>query len=174
MYRKTITLFNYHGETDSWYTTVFIGADLIENSGANATRQGETNSAAVDLIVHVQRDKKADTIVYKPKRIADAEGNILVSGEDSFIIYGDPVLHADKQYAGPKAYAAIENPRNYFTFTPESDFFIVGNYYSDAPISDADFEDGLYSAMNAAHDGVYMITSAAFYSLLPHFEIGGR
>lgn len=174
MYRNTITLFNYHAETDSWYTTVFIGADLIENAGTNATRQGQTNSDAVDLIIHVRRDKKADTVIYKPKRIADAEGNIIVSGEDSFIVYGDPDLHLDKQYVGPKAYAAIENPRNYFTFTPESDFFIVGNYYSQEPVADAEFEDGLYSAMNAAHDGVYMVSSMAFYSLLPHFEIGGR
>ena len=174
MYRNTITLFNYHAETDSWYTTVFIGADLIENAGTNATRQGQTNSDAVDLIIHVRRNKTADTIIYKPEKIADAEGNIIVSSEDSFTVYSDPALHLDKQYVGPKAYAAIENPRNYFTFTPESDFFIVGNYYSKESVSDAGFEDGLYSAMNAAHDGVYMVSSVAFYSLLPHFEIGGR
>ena len=174
MYRKTITLFNYHAETDSWYTTVFIGADLIENAGTNATRQGQTNSDTVDLLIHVRRDKKADTVIYKPKRIADAEGNIIMSGEESITKYSDPNFHLDKQYVGPKAYAAIKKPRNYFTFTPESDFFIVGNYYSQEPVADAEFEDGLYSAMNAAHDGVYMVSSVAFYSLIPHFEIGGR
>ncbi len=150
MYQKTITLFNYHAKTDSWYTTVFVGTDLIENTGTNATRQGQTNSDAVDLLIHVRKDKTADTI------------------------YSNPALHLDKQYVGSKTYAAIENPRNYFTFTPESDFFIVGSYYSAEPVADAEFEDGLYSAMNAAHDGVYMVSSVAFYSLIPHFEIGGR
>lgn len=174
MYQDTITLFNYHADTDSWYTTVFTGTDLIEHVGSNNTRQGQTNSDAVDLLIHVHRDKKADTIIYKPKRITDTEGNIIVSGNDSFIVYDDPDLHLDKQYIAPKAYATVETPVNYFTFTPESDFFIVGNYYSEEPIADSGFGDGLYSAINAALDGVYMVSSAAFYSLIPHFEIGGR
>ena len=140
MYQDTITLFNYHAATDSWYTTVFTGTNLVENTASNATRQGHTSGDAVELIVHTSKSKQA----------------------------------SGKQYIRPKIYAATEDPSEYFTFVPESDFFIAGEHGSDTPINDSDFEDGLYSAMNDMHDGVYMISSAAFYSLLPHFEIGGR
>lgn len=174
MYQSTITLFNYHADTKNWYSTVFTGADLIESSGTRSTQQGEANSDVVDLLIHVRSSKKADTVIYEPNRITDGQGNIIVSDADSSIIYDDPNLHLEKQYIGPKAYATLKDPQGYFTFTPEADFFIVGNYYSSEPISDDEFEDGLYSAMNAVRDGVYMVSSAAFYGLLPHFEIGGK
>lgn len=78
-----------------------------------------------------------------------------------------------KPYLKPKAYAALDNPAAAFTFSPEADFFIVGDHRSDAPIEEAEYMDGLYTEMNAEHDDVYLVTSAAFYSLIPHLEIGG-
>lgn len=174
MFKNTVTVFNYHANTKSWYTTVFKGADLIESRSANATQQGQTNADAVDLLINVRRDQMADTIIYKPKRIIDAQGNVIVSAEDSFIMYSSADIYSEKRYLRPKEYAAIDSPESYFTFAPETDFFIAGNYYSETPILDDDFDEGFYSAMNAEHDGVYLISSAAFYSLIPHFEIGGR
>ena len=77
------------------------------------------------------------------------------------------------RYVPPKEYAALENPVGYFTFTPEQDFFYVG-FVMAASYSDDDYDEGLYHHMNKTYDGVYMIQSATFYSLIPHFEIGGR
>ncbi len=150
MYDKTITLFNYHKQTDSWRTTVFTGVDLVETVGANATRQGHTNSDAVELLINMNKD----TPIVTP---TDTAG-----------------VTVSKQYLPPKAYAALSDPVNHFTFTPEHDFFREGNHYSAEPISDADYEDGLYSDINTGFDGVYMVSSAAYFSLIPHFEIGGR
>ena len=42
------------------------------------------------------------------------------------------------------------------------------------PLTDDDYDEGLYHALNAERDGIYLISSAGFYGLLPHFEIGGR
>ena len=56
-----------------------------------------------------------------------------------------------KSYTGPKEYAKSDNPAEH-----------------------EKYDSGLYHAMNDEHDGIYMISSAAFYGLLPHFEIGGR
>lgn len=143
MFGNTITLFNYHANTQRWHTTVFEGADLIESKGANATQQGVTNGDTVDLLLPV----------------SFSNGAISCNG---------------KPYVKPKAYAASDAPADCFTFSPETDFFMVGNHHSDVPEAEADYMDGFYTAMNTEHDDVYLVTSAAFYSLIPHFEIGGR
>lgn len=84
------------------------------------------------------------------------------------------ICYQNKPYMKPKAYAESETPADGFTFTPGTDFFAVGDYNEVDPIDDAEYMDGLYSCMNAEHDDVYMISSAAFFQLIPHFEIGGR
>lgn len=78
------------------------------------------------------------------------------------------------QYVPPKAYQALEDVTGYFTLTPEVDFVVMGEETSDVPIVEDDYDEGLYQAMNDANDRVYMITSATWFGLLPHFEIGGR
>ena len=140
MFGSTVTLFNYHAKTKQWYTTKFDGVDLLQVDARNATRQGETNSSSVDLLVNVSADKSCN----------------------------------GKQYAGPKAYAALDNPAECFTFTPETDFFMEGEHILSEPVSEDDYENGFYHDMNSIHDGVYMVVSAAFFPLIPHFEIGGR
>lgn len=77
-------------------------------------------------------------------------------------------------YMGPKAYAVLPDPTGYFTFAPESSFIVVGDHMENAPLNDDDYEQGLYHEMNMTLDEVYMVTSATYYSLIPHFEIGGR
>lgn len=86
-----------------------------------------------------------------------------------------PAMRAgDYQYVPPKAYQALEDVSHVFTLTPEVDFIAIGEHTSETPVREKDYGDGLYHAMNDANDGVYMITSATWFSLLPHFEIGGR
>lgn len=175
MYHSVVTVFNFHEKTSMWYPTVFKGTHLIEAVAETATRDsGRTNSDAVELIIPVQQDRSVNTIIYDPYLVVDNEGNHLVGEDQKKLSYKDPETKATSTYIGPKGYANLEDPDGYFTFKPETDFMVVGNYASGAPVDDDDYDEGFYHAMNDAQDGVYMITSAVFYGLLPHFEIGGR
>lgn len=145
MYQDTITLFNYHEATGMWYPTVFNGVDLGVNKASNSTKDGKNNNDAVTLIIHCTKDKVFTAV----------DG-------------------AEKSYTGAKMYAKCDNPTSCITFKPECDFIYEGVYPDLTPVKDEDYESGYYHTVNEEHDGVYMISSAAFYSLLPHFEIGGR
>lgn len=144
MYDHTITVFNHHADTGLWYPSVIEKVDLIENKGSNATTAGKTNADTVDIIIHCSADRKVTTTA------------------------------GQKSYTGPKEYAVCANPAERITFKPECDFIYDGAWPDLTPINDDGYESGLYHALNDAHDGVYMIQSAVCYSLLPHFEIGGR
>lgn len=78
-----------------------------------------------------------------------------------------------KAYVSPMSYAVCTAPADCFTFKTEQDFVYIGEWSTD-PIRDDEYESGLYHALNEANDGFYMISSAAWLGLIPHFEIGGR
>lgn len=145
MYQNTITLFNFHKATGLWYASVFTDVDVGVNTASSSTKDGKNNSDTVNIIIHCTRDK----------RFITADGT-------------------EKSYTGAKAYAKCDDPTACITFTPECDFIYEGVWTDSEPQREEDFESGFYHAMNDEHDGVYMISSAAFYELLPHFEIGGR
>lgn len=79
-----------------------------------------------------------------------------------------------RRYIGPKSYSARDAPGECFTFWPEHDFVVVGSCPLEQPVSEDDYDNGLYHEMNHEQDEVYMITSASFYGLIPHFEVEGR
>ena len=81
---------------------------------------------------------------------------------------------ANKTFVPPKEFQQLESVTNAFTFTPEKDFMVVGKAMDELEISDAQFENGLYNIVNHSVDDVYMVTNATWYSLLPHFVVGGR
>lgn len=175
MYDAIITLFNFHEKTGAWHTTVFSGVSLYATEGAGATRDsGRINESTIDAIIHVDRNQAASTVIYEPNRIADSAGNTICADDGTALCYKEPDTCRVKRYIGAKAFSKLDDPGGYFTFKPETDFFAVGNYSSSTPILDDTYEQGLYHAMNDAQDDVFMIVSAAFYGLLPHFEIGGR
>lgn len=145
MYESTITLFNFHKATGLWYTSVFSGVDLGVNKASKSTTDGKMSGDTITAIIPCGADKTFVT----------SDG-------------------AEKGYMGPKEYARCENPADHITFNPERDFIYEGAWSEPSPISEDGKDTGLYHSMNDEHDGVYMITSAAFYSLLPHFEIGGQ
>ena len=144
MFTNTITLFNLHKATGLWHPVVIKGADVIEAKSSNVSAHGKINTSVIDILVNCSSAKVVKT----------------ESG--------------DKQYIGPKAYAKCENPENYLTFTPENDFIFEGVWPDLSPAAEDDYESGLYHELNDNYDGVYMISSAAFYGLIPHFEIGGK
>lgn len=144
MYQDTITVFNYHKESGLWYPSVIEGANLLANKASSLTGTGITNADAVDVIIHCTADKMIST------------------------------RSGDKKYIGPKEYARCADPSGFITFQPEGDFLYDGVWDDLTPVDDNGYDSGLYHVMNEEHDGVYLISSAAFYSLLPHFEIGGK
>ena len=145
MFRNTITLFNYHNATGLWYPTVFKGVDLGINTASNSTKDGKNSNDTVSIIIPCTKDKVFIT----------ADGT-------------------KKSYTEAKVYAKCDNPAVYITFKPECDFIYNGEWTDIEPVNDEDYESSFYHSMNEEYDGVYMISSAAFYGLLPHFEIGGR
>ena len=144
MYRDIITIFNYHAASGKWFPSVIPGADLLVTKARNATTAGGNNSDTVEIIVHCTADKRVST------------GNGI------------------KSYTGSKEYARCDNPAQRITFATECDFIYAGAWPDAEPLTDDDYDEGLYHALNVERDGVYLISSASFYSLLPHFEIGGR
>ena len=144
MYQNVITIFNFHESSGKWYPAVIRNTDLLVNKSSGSTTSGKTNADTVELIIRCSTDK----------RITTADG--------------------PKSYTGPKEYAKCDTPAEHITFKPECDFIYDGEWPELVPISDDGYDSGLYHAMNDEYDGIYMITSAAFYGLLPHFEIGGR
>lgn len=107
-------------------------------------------------------------------KAATQQGETNGSSVELLINVSPDKSYKDKQYAGPKAYAATDNPANHFTFTHETDFFMEGDYSNAEPVSEDDYESGYYHELNNIHDGVHMVVSAAYFPLIPHFEIGGR
>lgn len=77
-------------------------------------------------------------------------------------------------YVAPKKFAVLENVENVISFQTKTDFVLLGEYESTKPIVDDDFESGFYDMINSERDGVYQISSVAYYSLIPHFEIEAK
>lgn len=145
MYRDTITLFNrYDNGSDIWLPTIIRGADLNVDKAAIIAKYGENSS---------------DTARLHIKYIAD--------GTTSKI--------GDKAYLPPKEWKAQtqEQAAKSITFASGQafDFFILGEWHDTEPINDADYTDGFYNFANALYDNCFAITSAAKYSVIPHFEI---
>lgn len=145
MYNDTITLFNFHATTKEWYPTVISGVDVGSPLSSKPTTQGIVNDDTVSIIIKTNRCKQIN-------------------------------LHCGmrKDYIGPKGYARCDKPYEHFTFNDTKDFIYCGKWDGAGVIADESYESGFYNYMNKNYDGVYKITSSVFYSLLPHFEIGGR
>lgn len=139
------TITLFNRHNGKWYPSIIEGVDMVATEAASPTTlSGITNGDAVEIIIHCTK----------------AKGITTTAGL--------------KAYVSPKAYAACSAPADCITFTPETDFIYEGAWPSTSPIDDVGYESGLYAAMNEEYDGVHMITSAVFFGLLPHFEIGGR
>ena len=169
MYDRTITVFNLHGDT--WYPHVIRNADLIAAEGKTHTAMaGETSADSVEIIVRFRWDCV---------RIVDGNKNAVGDLARNVLVCGAPFVAVDTdggpmKYLPPKAFAACNDPADCITFTPETDFVYDGEWPDAAPVSDGEYGNGFYSDLNEERDGVYRITRAVQYRLLPHFEIGGR
>ena len=117
--------------------------------------------------------QKADVLINRS--VSATTNGFNNSDSVSIIVRCTPAKSVNgKEYFPPKKFSKCDDPESIFTFKPECDFIFEGKFESDEDIFDDDYDEGFYHAMNEEYDGVYMITSAAFFSLLPHFEIGGK
>lgn len=145
MFKDTITVFNFHEHTRLWYPSIIEYADVKSVLSKTSTQNaGTTNNDATAFLIHCSADK-----IIKCK-------------------------HTQKQYLKPKEYSESGNPDKYITFNPEQDFIVVGEWDNTDAISDSDFSNGLYNAVNNKFDDVCLICSVAYFGLLPHFEIEGK
>lgn len=74
---------------------------------------------------------------------------------------------------GPKEYDAQTDVHGKIAFHEGIDFFLNGSFPED-PLADEAYPSGLYDYLNRVRDGVYLITSAAEYYVIPHWEITGK
>lgn len=146
MFTDKITLFNFHERSGNWYAIPLAGVDLGASAGSSRNASSDrTGADTVTLLVNCS----------KSREFVAADGG-------------------RRSYLPPKEYASCDDPENRLTFAPERDFFLAGDWDGDAVNPDEDEESGFYHRVNHERDGVYMVTSASFFPLLPHFEVGGR
>ena len=148
MYSDTVTIFNRKTAADGsvrWYPTVLEGVDLNTDRAAIAARYG-----------HEDRSRAALHVPW-------------VRGGDGPMVSG-------KRWLPPEDWRRQEDPAGAVTFAVGEafDFFIEGVWDQAGPVRDADFRGGLYASLLRERDGVFAVTSAAMFSVIPHFEITGR
>ena len=147
MFDRTVTLFNYMKSTGKWYSTVIRNCTLeAEESSSDSTR-GTNSTSNVRIHLHCDRNK-----VFQTERGA--------------VPYVPTKDYQTLTPSGSSVYG--------LTFTPERDFLVVGKEMTVSAVPDADYESGFYHYVNDLEDDVYMITNATWYSLIPHFVVGGR
>lgn len=153
MYDKTVTVFNKIIDAQRkiyWYPHVIAGVDLIINKAANQAKTGLQDADTANL--HV----KYTTI-----------DNVKMIGS--------------LRWLPPKEWRSqeISQFQESLTFTDGEDFFMQGGY-PESVIADADYESGIeysgfYDFINRQYDNVFVISNVGGpYTLIPHFEIGGR
>lgn len=90
----------------------------------------------------------------------------------SLYILRESVEEAGVEVIGPKTFDSLGQPGAHITFHEGKDFFAEGEYTE--TVNDEDYTSGYYNHLNKTRDGVYLITSAAGYDLIPHWEITGK
>ena len=151
IYKQTVTLFNrIKGPDDEtiWYPTVLKGVHLIDSHSSGWNGQGGSSGSSAEL-----------RVIYAIKN-----GQIMI---------------ANKPYYEPKQYRRLAEPHKAITFAyghdDDCDFFIEGDLGFKGSISDDAYDrHGFYNYMKKAYDGVYSISAANKYNLLPHFVISAR
>ena len=151
MYQNTVTIFNRYESQGQyiWYPHVIKNADLVIDKGANIVKTGleSADSAKLHIKYHILDGKKmVGRSLWLPSKEWDNQTN-------------------DKLLAS-------------ITFTEGQDFFWEGEYSENA-VNDVDYQtlkyNGFYDYMNQRYDNVFLITTVGGpYTLIPHFEIGGK
>lgn len=146
MYNDTVTLFNRYVRRDGgvWYPTVLKGVDLNVDKAAILAKYGSESNDTARLHVKYRTENGVFYV-------------------------------RDKVWLPPKEWENQTNDvmANSLTFAGGTDFdFIWAGEWSGGIVDESDYGiDGFYNYMNAHHDFVFMVSSVARYSVIPHFEI---
>lgn len=129
--------------------------------------QGDTWYPTVIKGVNLNIDRAAILAKYG----AESQDNAMLS-----VPYkrdGETILVAGKPWMPPKAW---DRTVDSITFASGNDFdFFWQGEWDGGIVTDADYQDeGFYNYMNRTHDFVFAVSSAAMYSVIPHFEIMGK
>lgn len=149
MYNDTVTLFcRYESRLgDTWYPTILHDVNLNMDKAAIISKYGTESQDNVALNVRYQ-------------------------------IHDGKKMVGDKQWLPPKEWDRQTNDllSSSLTFTGGQtfDFFYVGEWPDENPISDDEYLNGFFDYMNKKHDYIFAITSVGIYSVIPHFEIMGK
>ena len=147
MFDRTVTLFNFLKSDGKWYSTVIKNCTLEDTESSSDSARGRNSTSNVRIHLHCNSQQ-----VFKTTR-----GNI--------------------PYVPTKEYqnlTAVSGRVKGLTFTPEVDFLVVGKEMKENAVLDDNYENGFYNYVNKTVDDVYMVTNSTWYSLLPHFVVGGR
>jgi hypothetical protein len=150
MYTDTITLFNRKESRlgDTWYPSVLRNVQINIDKAAILAKYGA--SATDNAILNIR-----------------------------YIQEGESKMVGGKEWIPPKMWEALDDPASRVTFTDGArfDFFWLGEWLDEQPISDADYiaYTDFYTYMNSTQDYVFAITAVGGpYSVIPHFEIMGK
>ncbi len=146
MYADTITLFNRYdaGLEDLWFPTVLHRVDLNIDKAAIMAKYGENSADNARLHIRCDIDDSAISVggkTYLPPKLWKAQ--------------------SEAQAASSLTFSAGQ----------DFDFFIVGEWGSTELVDDSLYLDGFYNFCNKTYDYCFALTSAACYSVIPHFEI---
>ena len=84
---------------------------------------------------------------------------------------GGQIIVASKRFQPTKEWSQTADT---LTLTPVKDFVWAGEW-DGGVVSDADYgTEGFYGHMNRTKDNVFLISSVARYSAIPHFEVVGK
>lgn len=187
IFRQTITLFNRYRQGDKvyWFPTIFPGVHLVTDRAKIISMYGELSQD--NVMVHIMYKDAGEVpgwvIGYEDPIIIDDGKSREISNEFfRSIVFATGsetgLVQESKPYILPKEYARkpFSEASHFVTFGmgDHFDFFIEGPYSGMGPIDDDDYREGFYNYMSRCYDNVWVVTRAAKYSLIPHFEITGR
>ena len=130
--------------------------------------------------MQIARDLMVKFVAEATQKIADEDLNavkeiMLKQAQDNALL--NVRLPSEKPYSPPKEWAALEDPANGITFASgqQFDFFWLGEWPDDAPISDDDYTEGFYDYMNKRYDHVFAVSSVnGPFTVIPHLEVTGK
>lgn len=121
------------------------------------------------------------TVIHNVNLIVDKSSLIAKYGAESKdnaslnIRYSGDCIVEEKKWMPPKEWRKQHSEKTLtFSDGQSFDFFYVGEWEDITPIADDDYQDGFYDYMNSNYDYVFVISSVAKYSVIPHFEILAR
>lgn len=167
MYNDTVTLFcRYESRLgDTWYPYILQNVNVNMDKSAIIAKYGAESADNVVLNVAYKIENLEEGETYEYSQLPRLKGKKLIVGKKVWL----PPKDWDKQPNDLLPQSLT------FTSGQAFDFFMLGEWEGDSPISDEEYGvKGFYDYVNSLYDYVFAITSVGGpYTVIPHFEIMG-